>query len=374
MGRAALILAASGGAGGLDRLEGDIVSVVAHGGHSGDGVVAAVVALGAGVVVDVILDALIELRGTALLIEGGDIQLDVRALRGCEHLVVIERIGADEGDVDAEGAGLLDDLGGVGDGDGGEDDVRAGGLGLIQIGGEVGVVRGEGVGDDGAARGLKDLGEVADQALIVLVAVLAEAVSGLGRELVLGEVREDGGLEVIQEADAEVVVVAGGDVGGSCMSRRWRRCRPHRTWGRRPWLRRSRKCRGRGKRPWTRGRKRRKAPYRWKSRCRTEPARPCTSRRWSSTVGVSELAYCMPSTSFLPPEAESPDRGSNTPILMTLSPLLVLLWPPSPPQATSDKDHQHGQQQGYKLFHANFLLNSRKIPGGRSLRARPVMQ
>ena len=57
----------------------------------------------------------------------------------------------------------------------------------------------------------------------------------------------------------------------------------------------------------------------------------------SSTVGVSELAYCMPSTSFLPPEAESPDRGSNTPILMTLSPLLVLLWPPSPPQATSDR-------------------------------------
>ena len=182
-GQSRLDLGGVGGAGGLDRLEGDIVSVVAHGGHSGDGVVAAVVALGAGVVVDVILDALIELRGTALLIEGGDIQLDVRALRGCEHLVVIERIGADEGDVDAEGAGLLDDLGGVGDGDGGEDDVRAGGLGLVQIGGEVGVVRGEGVGDDGAARGLKDLGEVADQALIVLVAVLAEAVSGLGREL-----------------------------------------------------------------------------------------------------------------------------------------------------------------------------------------------
>ena len=32
------------------------------------------------------------------------------------------------------------------------------------------------------------------------------------------------------------------------------------------------------------------------------------------------------------------------------------------------------QKQSSKLFHANILLNSRKIPGGRSLRARPVMQ
>ena len=39
-----------------------------------------------------------------------------------------------------------------------------------------------------------------------------------------------------------------------------------------------------------------------------------------STVGVSELANCMPSISFLPPEAESPEAGSNTPILTVFSP------------------------------------------------------
>ena len=32
------------------------------------------------------------------------------------------------------------------------------------------------------------------------------------------------------------------------------------------------------------------------------------------------MANCIPSISFLPPEAESPEAGSNTPILTTLSP------------------------------------------------------
>ncbi len=31
------------------------------------------------------------------------------------------------------------------------------------------------------------------------------------------------------------------------------------------------------------------------------------------------MAYCMPRTSFLPPEAESPEVGSKTPILTTFS-------------------------------------------------------
>ena len=38
-------------------------------------------------------------------------------------------------------------------------------------------------------------------------------------------------------------------------------------------------------------------------------------------MGVSVLAYCMPSISFLPPEAESPVEGSKTPMRITLSPL-----------------------------------------------------
>ncbi len=36
--------------------------------------------------------------------------------------------------------------------------------------------------------------------------------------------------------------------------------------------------------------------------------------------GVSAFAYCIPRTSFLPPEAESPEVGSKTPILTTFSP------------------------------------------------------
>lgn len=39
-----------------------------------------------------------------------------------------------------------------------------------------------------------------------------------------------------------------------------------------------------------------------------------------STVGVSWLAYCMPSISCLPPAPESPVAGSKTPIFTTLSP------------------------------------------------------
>ena len=86
-------------------------------------------------------------------------------------------------------------------------------LGLVQVGVEVGVVGGEGVGDDLAAGGREGLLKEGDQALVVLVARLAQAVGGLGLELIHGEVGQNSALEGIQEADAEVVVVAGGDVG-----------------------------------------------------------------------------------------------------------------------------------------------------------------
>ena len=33
-------------------------------------------------------------------------------------------------------------------------------------------------------------------------------------------------------------------------------------------------------------------------------------------MGVSEFAYCIPSISFFPPDAESPVEGSNTPIFI----------------------------------------------------------
>ena len=57
-----------------------------------------------------------------------------------------------------------------------------------------------------------------------------------------------------------------------------------------------------------------------------------------STVGAMELAYSMPSTSFLPPAPFAPEEGSYTPILTTFSPLSPLPSPSPPllplPQAT----------------------------------------
>ena len=205
-----------GGIGGAGRLQGFqryIVGVVAHGGDSGDGVVAAVVGQGVRVAVDVVLDPLVKFGRAALLVKGRDIQLDVGALGSRQDHVVIQGIGAQEGRFDAQRGGLLDDLGGVGDGDGGEDDVCALVLGLVQVGAEVGVVGGEGRRDDGAARSLERLGKVGDQALVVLVAGLAQAVGHLRVKLVRGEVGQDGALEGVQEADAVVIIVARGDVG-----------------------------------------------------------------------------------------------------------------------------------------------------------------
>ena len=48
--------------------------------------------------------------------------------------------------------------------------------------------------------------EEGDQALVVLVARLAQAVGGFGLELIHGEVGQNSALEGIQEADTEVVV------------------------------------------------------------------------------------------------------------------------------------------------------------------------
>ena len=201
------------GVGGLDGLQSHIVCVIAHGGHRGDGVVSAVGLQSAGGGVDVLLDARVKLGVAALLIEGGHIQLHVGALGGLQHHVVVQGVGAQEGDVDAQRGGLGNDLGGVGDGDWGEDDVGPLGLGLVQIGVEVGVVGGEGVLDDFAAGGGEGLLEEVDQALVILIARLAQQIGGLGLELLHGEVGQDGALEGVQEADAEIVVIAGGDHG-----------------------------------------------------------------------------------------------------------------------------------------------------------------
>ena len=108
-------------------------------------------------------------------------------------------------------AARLHDLGGVGDGDGAEDHIHILCHGLVQIGGEVGGVGGEGVLDDLAVKGLLEEG---DQALVVLVAQLAQAVGLLCAEnLSFAKFTSTWALEVVQEADPEVIVVACGDIG-----------------------------------------------------------------------------------------------------------------------------------------------------------------
>ena len=165
---------------------------------------------GGGVLVQPGLDALVEFGRAALLIEGGDIQLYVRAGSSFQNHVAVQRIGAKNGDLQTHGSGQLHDLSGVRDGHGAEDDFRAGGDGLRQVGAEVGGVGGEGVGDDLAVKGI---GKVLNQALIVLVAQLAQAIGLLGGELLLREVGQNGALEGVQEADAEIVVIARSDAG-----------------------------------------------------------------------------------------------------------------------------------------------------------------
>ena len=67
-------------------------------------------------------------------------------------------------------------------------------------------------GQKNAAQALEGLLEVGQEALVIVVAQLAQAVSGLGAQLLGGVVRKDRALEGIQEANAEVMAVARGDL------------------------------------------------------------------------------------------------------------------------------------------------------------------
>ena len=200
------------GSGSLQRLERNIINVIAHGRHCGDCIVAAVGGLGVGIAVDIGLDAVVEGLVAAFCVEGGNEHLNVGALGSLQDHVVIPRIGAEERDADVQGSRLGNELRGIRDRHGCKEHVAALILRLVQVGAEVGVVLREGVGDDGAAGLLKCLLEEGDQALVILVAVLAEAVGLLGLELGRSIVGKDSALERIQEADAEVVAVAGRNV------------------------------------------------------------------------------------------------------------------------------------------------------------------
>ena len=92
------------------------------------------------------------------------------------------------------------------------DDVGAAGDRVVEVRGEVRRAFDEGlVGYDLAAGSFKGDDEVLGQADGVVVAEHGQDVGLLGAELFHGERGHDGALERIEEADAEVVVVAGGD-------------------------------------------------------------------------------------------------------------------------------------------------------------------
>ena len=200
---------AVGAAGSLEGLQGYEVGVIAHDGHSCDHVVAAVVGQGLAVGVEPGLEALVKLGRAALLIEGADVELDIGALGRLDHHVGVQRVAAHDGIGHVLARSLVDDLGGVGDGHRAEEHFRADGGRVGKVRGKVAVAGGEGIGDHRAAQRLKRLLEVMAQAHVVVVAQFGQAVGGLGAQLAVSVVGQHRALEGVQEADAEVVSVAG---------------------------------------------------------------------------------------------------------------------------------------------------------------------
>ena len=200
-----------GRAGGLERLERDVVSVIAHGRHSRDGIITAVGGLGIGIAVDIGFDRVVKLFIAAFNIERGNTDFVLRSVRCIQDHVVIPGVRSENGDVYIQRIRLRNDLRGISNSHRREEHAAALILGLVQVGAEVGVVLREGVGDDGAAGLFKRLLEISNQSLVILVAVLTEAVGLLGSQLGC-IVCKNRALERIGVANAEVVAVAGRDV------------------------------------------------------------------------------------------------------------------------------------------------------------------
>ena len=132
---------AVGGLGLFDGCDRGHVGVIAEGGDRRDNVVAAVVGEVLGVAVQPCLVAGDELLGQAGLVvlvkERGDEDLHVGAVLRVGDRGVLPRVAAEDGEADAEGGSLLDDLRGVGDGGRREDDVGAAGDRVVEVRGEV---------------------------------------------------------------------------------------------------------------------------------------------------------------------------------------------------------------------------------------------
>ena len=207
---------AVGGLGLFDGRDCSHIRVIAERGDCRDNVVAAVVGEVLGIAVQPRLVAGDEFLGKAGLVvlvkERGDENLHVGAVLRIGDRGVFPGIAAEDGEADAESGSLLDDLRSVGDGGRRKDDVRAAGDGVIEVRGEVRRALDKRlIGYDLAACGFKGFYKVLGKADSVVVAEHRQNVSLLGAELFHGERGHDGALERIEEADAEIIIVAGGD-------------------------------------------------------------------------------------------------------------------------------------------------------------------
>ncbi len=157
------------------------------------------------------LETVIKVGVCALLIEGRDLDGNVCALGGVEYDVGIPGVTCEQGNADILRGDGLDDKLCVLDGGGGEYDLRLVLDGVGYKGGEVRGAGGEVLGYDFAAQLFKCGLEAAGKTEVVGVAGLGEGV-GDSCAVVPGLLGEDCTLEIIEEADTEVVLVACGDL------------------------------------------------------------------------------------------------------------------------------------------------------------------
>lgn len=152
-----------------------------------------------------ILNAGIEFRVAAFLIEGGNINGDIFALSGVEDDVGIPGIASHDRRGKTLGSSLFDDKSGSFGRGRSEEDIAAFVLSLGDVRGEVAVAILEFFGDHFAAESLEGFGEVMNKTAGIVVAELGEAVCLSGVKVFLRVVRKNCALERIEEADTEIV-------------------------------------------------------------------------------------------------------------------------------------------------------------------------
>ncbi|CAN4023408.1 hypothetical protein AKKGGB_AKKGGB_16425, partial [Dysosmobacter welbionis] len=114
----------------------------------------------------------------------GHVQLHVAACGRFQHHIAVQGIATEDGDFNSQRSSQLHDLSRICNGNRAENHICVLIYGLIKICGEVGCIGREGILFHGA---VKCLLKIINQALVVLVAQLTQAVSFFRREFLLCE-------------------------------------------------------------------------------------------------------------------------------------------------------------------------------------------